>query len=85
MAVLTTSTGILATAVAKSWEIFEGQRSFVVEKVPWKAIAPDLAKLPPVATDWKKKEGPLMARKQLRLPRREQARAAVKPIHGPPC
>jgi RHS repeat-associated protein len=69
-----------ATAVSKSWEIFEGQRSFVVEKIPWKAIASELAKLPPVATDWKRKEGPLMARKQLRLPRREQARAAVKPI-----
>ncbi len=69
-----------ATTVSKTWELFEGQRSFLVEKVPWKAIAPELVKLPPVAKDWKKKEGPLMARKQLRLPRREQARAAVKPI-----
>ncbi len=69
-----------ATAVSKSWEIFEGQRTFVVEKIPWRFIAPELAKLPPVAKDWKKKEDTLMARKQLRLPRREQARAAVKPI-----
>jgi hypothetical protein len=69
-----------ATAVSKSWEMFEGQRSLIVEKIPWKFIAPELANLPPVASDWKKKEGPLMARTQLRLPRREQARAAVKPI-----
>jgi hypothetical protein len=69
-----------ATAVSKTWEIFAGQRNCLVEKIPWKAIAPELAKLPPVARDWRKKEAPLMARNQLRLPRREQARAAVKPI-----
>jgi len=69
-----------ATGVSKTWERFEGQRSFLVEKIPWKSIAPELVKLPPVAKDWKKKDGPLMARKQLRLPRREQARALVKPI-----
>jgi hypothetical protein len=69
-----------AAGVSKTWELFEGQRSFLVEKVPWRTIAPELGKLPPLAKDWRKKEGLLMARKQLRLPRREQARAAVKPI-----
>jgi len=69
-----------ATGVLKAWEVFEGQRSFLVERIPWRAVAPELANLPPVAKTWRKKDGPLMARKQLRLPRREQARAAVKPI-----
>jgi hypothetical protein len=66
--------------VHKKMELFEGQRWFLIEKMPWKAVAPELAKLPPLAKDWRKKEGPLMARNQLRLPKRDQVRAAIKPI-----
>jgi hypothetical protein len=66
--------------VQKRMEQFEGQRWFLVEKVPFKAIAPELAGLPPVAKTWRKKDGALMARNRLRLPKREQARAAIKPI-----
>lgn len=66
--------------VAKGWEIFAGQRHVLVEKLPWKSIAPEIAKLPPVAANWRKKDAPLMARNQLALPKREQARAAIKPV-----
>ena len=66
-----------STPVSKSWERFEGQRSFLVEKIPWKSIAPELANLPPVAKEWKKKDGPLMARNQLRLPRRPGLRRMI--------
>jgi hypothetical protein len=66
--------------VQKKMELFEGQRWFLVEKVPWRAVAGELAKLPPVAKDWRKRSGPVMARDQLRLPKRQQARAAIKPI-----
>ncbi|HMJ66378.1 MAG TPA: hypothetical protein VK615_13610 [Candidatus Binatia bacterium] len=69
-----------SVVVSKKWELFEGQRWFLVEKVPWKSIAPELANLPPVAKDWRKKENAVMARKELRLPPRREARAAVKPI-----
>ena len=66
--------------VAKSWDLFEGQRSFLCEKIPWKSIAPELAKLPPVAKDWRKKENAVMARNRLRLPPRREARVAIKPV-----
>jgi len=68
--------------VAKSWDLFEGQRSFLVEKIPWKSIAPELANLPPVAKEWRKKENAVMARSRLRLPPRREARAALKPIQS---
>jgi len=66
--------------VSKAWEVFEGQRWFLVEKIPWKSIAAELANLPPVAKNWRKKENAVMARKELRLPPRREARAAIKPI-----
>jgi hypothetical protein len=66
--------------VTKAWERFEGERWFLVEKVPWRSMAPELAKLPPVAKEWRKRNGGLMARNQLRLPSRGQARAALKPV-----
>jgi hypothetical protein len=69
-----------AVSVQKKMELFEGHRWFLVEKVPWKAVAPELAKLPPVAKNWRENDRPLMARDQLRLPKRQQARAAIKPI-----
>jgi hypothetical protein len=69
-----------AVSVGKAWEAFENNRWFLVEKVPWRSIAAELAKLPPVAKDWRKKEGGVMARKDMHLPDRRQARAAIKPI-----
>jgi hypothetical protein len=35
--------------VAKTWDKFEADRTFLCEKIPWKQLAPELAKLPPVA------------------------------------
>jgi hypothetical protein len=79
-------------AVAKTWEVFEGQRTFLVEKIPWRSIAAELAQLPPIARNdqkkdpvrkvpvWKDTLWKNMARDQLRLPERQQARAAIKPI-----
>jgi hypothetical protein len=72
--------------VAKTWELFEGNRSFLCEKIPWKSIAPELAKLPPVAKDWRDnpdRKVKLMARNQLRLPPRREARAAIRPKLSP--
>jgi hypothetical protein len=47
--------------IQKSMQLFEGNRWFLVEKVSWRAIAPELAKLPPVAKTWRKKDRKLMA------------------------
>lgn len=67
-------------AMAKTWETFAGPRWFLVEKIPWRTIANELAQLPPLARNDQRKKGRLMARDQLRLPGRQQARAAIKPI-----
>jgi hypothetical protein len=51
--------------IQKQMQQFEGGRWFLVEKVSWKAIAAELAKLPPVAKNWRKKDHPLMARMEI--------------------
>ena len=47
-----------ATAVSKSWEIFEGQRAFVVEKIPWKFIAPGIGQTAARRRGLEKEGGP---------------------------
>ena len=45
---------LASVPMAKTWEVFAGQRSFLVEKIPWRAIAADLAQLPPIARNVRK-------------------------------
>ncbi len=71
--------------VAKTWEVFAGPRTVLVEKIPWKSIAPELAKLPAVAKEWRKKgEAVMVARNERQLPARRQSVAMIKPIEKVP-
>src|SRR5258705_11966601 len=70
-----------SVVLAKTWETFVGPRTVLVEKIPWKWIAPELAKLPAVAKDWRKKnDAVVVARNERRLPARRQGVAMIKPI-----
>ncbi len=70
-----------SVALAKTWETFVGPRTVLVERIPWKWIAPELAKLPAVAKDWRKKnDAVVVARNERRLPARRQGVAMIKPI-----
>ena len=73
------ATPLASVPMAKGWELFEGQRRFLVEKIPWKIIAADLGQLPQVAKNRQRRQGALAARAQLRLPELEKARAAMQP------
>src|SRR5262245_9222168 len=79
-----------STSVAKSWEelIDEAgnRRTFLLEKIPWRKMEPELQKLPPlqaaVLKNWQqKKKTALLASKPLPLPTRKVAKSQTsKPI-----